>query len=63
MQGPNIAHRVHLQEDDVWFVVMAYRQLSDGEVDQRVRHYLRITPRKNWPARGETITLLLSDQE
>lgn len=51
---PNVASGLRDTKTGVTFRVMAYRKLTDGEVREAIRYYLRQQPK---PKHGETVTI------
>ena len=55
MKNPHVRHVLKDSENDVTFVVVAFRQLSDSEVLAAVRYW---AARNNKPKRGTEITIM-----
>lgn len=58
MKMPNIPHPIRDPEQDVTYVVMAYRALTRAEVVQMVRVHQSRTRKK--PKKGSSITIITS---
>jgi hypothetical protein len=61
MAEPHVPHIIRILPENIQFTVMAYRQLTDDEVRQRIALYYRITPAKDHPKSGDELILTCVD--
>jgi hypothetical protein len=58
MEMPNVRSSLRDEKNGITYHVMAYRQLSSGELMMAVRHYLASRPSKQRPKAGDTVTIV-----
>jgi hypothetical protein len=59
MNLPNIRHEFFNEDSGIHYIVMAYRNLSQGEVIKAIAINLMLMKKKDKPKRGETRTFYL----